>query len=109
MAWTKKPFTSDSKRLAEDAGKVIRSQGGKPRATDGPYSERPAYDTVGLALSGIASLFLDPDKPQITGPTIPDNTTTTTITTATSSTSALSPSTVASNSDFSCLLEDVQD
>ena len=41
--------------------------------------------------------------------TIPDNTTTTTITTATSSTSALSPSTVASNSDFSCLLEDVQD
>src|SRR3954471_14055154 len=39
MAWTKKPFTSDSKRLAEDAGKVIRSQGGKPRATDGPYSE----------------------------------------------------------------------
>ena len=42
---------------------------------DGPYSERPAYDTVGLSLSGIASLFLDPDKPQITGPTIPDNTT----------------------------------
>ncbi len=41
--------------------------------------------------------------------TIPDNTTTTTITTATSSTSALSPSTVASNSDFSCLLKDVQD
>src|SRR5947208_14330744 len=35
---------------------------------DGPYSERPAYDTVGLALSGIASLFLDPDKPQVTGP-----------------------------------------
>jgi formyl-CoA transferase len=42
---------------------------------DGPYSERPAYDTVGLALSGIASLFLDPEKPQVTGPTIPDNTT----------------------------------
>jgi len=42
---------------------------------DGPYSERPAYDTVGLALSGIASLFLDPDDPQISGPTIPDNTT----------------------------------
>ena len=41
--------------------------------------------------------------------TIPDNTTTTTITTATSSTSTLSPSTVASNSDFSCLLEDIQD
>ena len=39
MAWTKKPFSVDSKRLANDAGKVVRSQGGKPRATDGPYSE----------------------------------------------------------------------
>jgi len=39
MAWTKKPFMVDSKRLASDAGRVIRSQGGKPRATDGPYSE----------------------------------------------------------------------
>jgi hypothetical protein len=39
MAWTKKPFTVDSKRLIEDAGRVIRAQGGKPRATDGPYSE----------------------------------------------------------------------
>ena len=39
MAWAKKPFTVDSKRLAGDAGRVIRSQGGKPRATDGPYSE----------------------------------------------------------------------
>jgi len=35
MAWTKKPFVVDSKRLAPDAGKVIR--GG--RTTDGPYSE----------------------------------------------------------------------
>ena len=39
MAWTKKSFTLDSKRLAEDAGRVIRSDHGKPRATDGPYSE----------------------------------------------------------------------
>ena len=39
MAWTKKPFTVDSKRLADDAGRVIRNQGGKARATDGPYSE----------------------------------------------------------------------
>ena len=39
FAWTKKPFTRDSKRLAGDAGRVIRSQGGKPKATDGPYSE----------------------------------------------------------------------
>jgi hypothetical protein len=39
FAWTQKPFNKDSKRLAEDAGRVIRSEGGKPRATDGPYSE----------------------------------------------------------------------
>ena len=39
MAWTKKPFTIDSKRLAEDAGRVVRAQGGRPRAGDGPYSE----------------------------------------------------------------------
>src|SRR5262245_39032099 len=39
MAWTKKPFTVDSKRLAGDPGRVIRSEGGRPRATDGPYSE----------------------------------------------------------------------
>lgn len=38
-AWTQKPFTKDSKRLAGDAGRVLRSLGGKPRATDGPYSE----------------------------------------------------------------------
>jgi len=37
MAWTKKSI--DSKRLAIDPGKVIRAQGGKPRVTDGPYSE----------------------------------------------------------------------
>ena len=39
MAWTKKPFVVDSKRLANDEGRVIRSQGGKPRTADGPYSE----------------------------------------------------------------------
>lgn len=37
MAWTKKSI--DSKRLGTDVGKVIRAQGGKPRVTDGPYSE----------------------------------------------------------------------
>ena len=41
----------------------------------GPYSSRPSYDSVGLALSGIASLYLDPDEPQASGPTIPDNAT----------------------------------
>jgi hypothetical protein len=40
FAWTKKPFTLDSKRLADDPGRVLRgTEGGKPRATDGPYSE----------------------------------------------------------------------
>ena len=39
MAWSKKPFTKDGKRLAEDVGKVMRSQGGQIRTTDGPYSE----------------------------------------------------------------------
>ena len=39
MAWTKKPFNLDSKRLAPDSGRVIRGDHGRPRATDGPYSE----------------------------------------------------------------------
>jgi formyl-CoA transferase len=42
---------------------------------DGPYSARPAYDMVGVALSGIGSLMLDPAAPQALGPTIPDNAT----------------------------------
>ena len=37
-AWTQKSVLH--RRLADDVGKVIRSpKGGKPRATDGPYSE----------------------------------------------------------------------
>jgi hypothetical protein len=39
MAWLKKPYVIDSKRLAQDVGRVLRSKDGKPRATDGPYSE----------------------------------------------------------------------
>ncbi len=35
MAWSKKPFTVDSKRLGLDNGKVLRGK----RVTDGPYSE----------------------------------------------------------------------
>ena len=39
MAWREKPFTLDGKRLAEDLGRVIRPNSGKPVASDGPYSE----------------------------------------------------------------------
>lgn len=40
---------------------------------DGPYKDRPAYDAVAQSLGGIANLFLDPENPRITGPTISDN------------------------------------
>ena len=39
MAWSKKPFTVDSLRLADDSGKVMRPQSGSLRVSDGPYSE----------------------------------------------------------------------
>jgi crotonobetainyl-CoA:carnitine CoA-transferase CaiB-like acyl-CoA transferase len=39
----------------------------------GPYRDRPAYDTVATALTGVLGLFLDPDEPRISGPTIADN------------------------------------
>jgi hypothetical protein len=39
MAWAKKPFMVGSQRLSGDPGRVIRSNGGKPQAKDGPYSE----------------------------------------------------------------------
>jgi crotonobetainyl-CoA:carnitine CoA-transferase CaiB-like acyl-CoA transferase len=42
---------------------------------DGPYSNRPAYDTVGTALAGILHLYLDREKPQVLGPTLADNVT----------------------------------
>ena len=42
---------------------------------DGPYAGRPAYDAVAGALSGLASVTLDPEKPQASGPTIADNVT----------------------------------
>jgi hypothetical protein len=37
MGWMKKSL--DSKRLAMDPGRIIRPEGGRPRVTDGPYSE----------------------------------------------------------------------
>ena len=39
MAWAKRPSYVQGKRLAGDAGRVLRSKDGKARATDGPYSE----------------------------------------------------------------------
>jgi len=42
---------------------------------DGPYSQRPAFDTVGVALSGMGSLVFDPEDPQVSGPTLADNVT----------------------------------
>ena len=43
--------------------------------TSGPYRDRPAYDAVGQALSGMSSLFFDASEPCVTGPTIADNVT----------------------------------
>ena len=39
MAWRNKPFTRDGHRLTDDPGRVMRSQGGHVRTTDGPYGE----------------------------------------------------------------------
>src|SRR5262245_4359649 len=34
---------------------------------DGPYAERPAYDTVGQAVSGFLSMFVSPEMPRLVG------------------------------------------
>lgn len=44
-------------------------------AGDGPYADRPAYDAVGQALSGLMSLFVDPKDPRTLGPTLSDQVT----------------------------------
>ena len=41
----------------------------------GPYRDRPAYDAIGLAVSGIGSLLVDPEALEAIGPTISDNVT----------------------------------
>ena len=41
--------------------------------TRGPYRDRPAFDAVAQALSGISSLFFDPANPEVSGPTLSDN------------------------------------
>jgi formyl-CoA transferase len=42
---------------------------------DGPYRDRPSYDTVGTALSGLLSLYVDPENPQSTGVALSDSVT----------------------------------
>ena len=42
---------------------------------DGPYAARPAYDTVGQALSGFLSMFVAADAPRIVGPATADSVT----------------------------------
>lgn len=44
-------------------------------AEDGPNSKRPAFDTIGQALSGMLHLFVDPEHPLMRGPTIVDQAT----------------------------------
>jgi crotonobetainyl-CoA:carnitine CoA-transferase CaiB-like acyl-CoA transferase len=39
----------------------------------GPYRDRPSYDAVAQALSGVLSQFVEPEKPQPAGPTLSDN------------------------------------
>jgi len=41
----------------------------------GPYASRPAYDAISQALSGMSSLFVEPESPSISGPTLADNVT----------------------------------
>lgn len=44
-------------------------------AEDGPNARRPAFDTIGQALSGMLHLFVDPNAPMMRGPTIVDQAT----------------------------------
>src|SRR5438067_2412898 len=44
MAWTKKPFTRASQRLAADTGRVIRSQNGRARTIDAVRRDRTFGD-----------------------------------------------------------------
>jgi crotonobetainyl-CoA:carnitine CoA-transferase CaiB-like acyl-CoA transferase len=40
---------------------------------NGPYAMRPAYDTVGQALSGLLSMLVDLKAPELIGPAFSDN------------------------------------
>jgi crotonobetainyl-CoA:carnitine CoA-transferase CaiB-like acyl-CoA transferase len=39
---------------------------------DGPYAQRPSYDSVAQALSGFLSVVVDPREPQFLGPALAD-------------------------------------
>ena len=39
VAWGKRPYVVQGKRLGTDLGRVLKTSNGKSRATDGPYSE----------------------------------------------------------------------
>jgi len=39
---------------------------------DGPYVDRPSYDSVAQALSGFLSVVVDPDRPRFLGPALAD-------------------------------------
>ena len=41
-------------------------------ARDGPYVERPSYDSVAQALSGFLSVVVDPERPRFLGPALAD-------------------------------------
>ncbi len=40
---------------------------------DGPYRDRPCYDAVAMAISGVASQMIDPEQPGLNGPSLSDN------------------------------------
>lgn len=40
---------------------------------EGPYRDRPCYDAVAMALSGVSSQMIDPERPSLNGPSMSDN------------------------------------
>lgn len=40
---------------------------------DGPYRDRPCYDAVAMAISGVSSQMIDPQRPSLNGPSLSDN------------------------------------
>ena len=40
--------------------------------TDGPYADRPTYDSVAQGFSGLSSLLMNPEQPRLMGPAMAD-------------------------------------